>query len=46
MTLPQGRNQRWSSDFLSDAFTNGRRFRILAIVDGVTRACLFLVPDT
>ena len=46
MTLPQGRNQRWSLDFLSDAFTNGRRFRILAIVDDFTRECLVLVPDT
>ncbi len=37
MTLPQGPNQRWSLDFLSDAFADGRRFRILAIVDDFTR---------
>ena len=37
MTLPQGPNQRWSLDFLSDAFANGGRFRILAIVDDFTR---------
>jgi hypothetical protein len=30
MALPQGPNQRWSLDFLSDAFADGRRFRILA----------------
>jgi putative transposase len=46
MTLPQGSNQRWSLDFLSDAFADGRRFRILAIVDDFTRECLALVPDT
>ena len=33
-------------DFLSDAFTDGRRFRILAIVDDFTRECLALVADT
>jgi putative transposase len=46
MALPQGPNQRWSLDFLSDAFTDGRRFRILAIVDDFTRECLALAADT
>lgn len=46
MSIPQGANQRWSLDFLSDAFTDGRRFRILAIVDDFTRECLALVADT
>jgi putative transposase len=46
IALPQGPNQRWSLDFLSDAFSDGRRFRILAIVDDFTRECLALVPDT
>ena len=46
MVLPQGPNQRWSLDFLSDAFTDGRRFRILAVVDDFTRECLCLVADT
>ena len=44
--VPQGPNQRWSLDFLSDALTDGRRFRILAIVDDFTRECLALVADT
>ncbi len=26
--IPQGRNQRWSLDFVSDAFACGRRFRM------------------
>jgi putative transposase len=46
MALPQGPNQRWSLDFLSDAMTDSRRFRILAIVDDFTRECLVLVADT
>ena len=33
-------------DFVSDSFTDGRRFRILAVVDGCTRECLALEPDT
>jgi putative transposase len=46
LTVPQEPNQRWSLDFLSDAFVDGRRFRILAIVDDFTRECLALVADT
>ena len=44
--LPQGPNQRWSLDFVSDAFTDGRRFRVLAVVDDFSRECLALVADT
>jgi putative transposase len=46
MVLPQGPNQRWSLDFVSDTLTDGRRFRILAMVDDYTRECLCLVADT
>jgi putative transposase len=46
MVLPEAPNQRWSLDFVSDAFTDCRRFRILAVVDDFTRECLALVPDT
>src|SRR5690348_9337132 len=46
MTLPQGPNQRWSLDFASDALTDGRRFRILIVVDDFTRECLCLIADT
>ena len=45
MALPQGPNQRWSLDFVSDTLTDGRRFRMLAIVDDFTRECLCLVAD-
>jgi putative transposase len=46
MALPQGPNQRWSLDFVSDMLTDGRRFRIFAVVDDFTRQCLCLVADT
>ena len=46
MTLPQGPNQRWSLDFVSDTLTDGRRFRILVVMDDFTRECLCLVADT
>ena len=46
LALPNGPNERWSLDFVSDCFTDGRRFRILAIVDDFTRESLALIPDT
>jgi putative transposase len=46
MTLPQGPNQRWSLDFVSDTLTDSRRFRMLAVVDDFTRECVALVADT
>ena len=39
-------NARWSLDFVHDQLACGRRFRILNIVDDVTRECLAAVPDT
>ncbi|WP_404654332.1 IS3 family transposase [Bradyrhizobium sp. USDA 336] len=39
-------NARWSLDFVHDQFANGRRFRILNIVDDVTRECLGAIPET
>ena len=41
-----GANQRWSLDFVSDVLADGRRFRVLVIVDDFTRECLALVVDT
>jgi putative transposase len=46
MMIPARPNERWSLDFVSDQLTDGRRFRILAIVDDCTRECLALVADT
>ena len=39
-------NARWSLDFVHDQFANGRRFRVLDIVDDVTKECLGAIPDT
>jgi len=33
MLVPLQPNERWSLDFVSDQLTDGRRFRILAVVD-------------
>ena len=46
MAIPQAPNQRWAMDFVSDALADGRRFRILAVVDDFSRECLCLVADT
>src|ERR1700726_3328001 len=46
MVTPLAANQRWSLDFVSDQLTDGRRFRILAVVDDCTRECLALIADT
>ena len=39
-------NARWSLDFVHDQFACGRRFRVLNVVDDVTRECLTAIPDT
>ena len=44
--LPQAAEPRWSLDFASDVLGDGRRFRVLVVVDDFTRECLALVADT
>jgi putative transposase len=46
MLIPQWPNDRWSLDFVADQFIDGRRMRILVVVDDCTRECLALVADT
>ena len=46
MAVPQGVNQRWSLDFVSDALSCGRRFRVLCVIDDFSRECLATVVDT
>jgi putative transposase len=43
--LPRAINQRWSLDFVSDTLSDGRRFRILCVVDDFSRECLATVVD-
>ncbi len=46
MLVPQWPNDRWSLDFVADQFIDGRRLRILVVVDDCTRECLALIADT
>jgi putative transposase len=46
MLVPRWPNDRWSLDFVADQFIDGRRMRILVVVDDCTRECLALIPDT
>jgi putative transposase len=46
LALPAAVNRRWSLDFVSDALGDGRRFRILCVVDNFSRECLATVVDT
>ena len=46
MMVPRASNDRWSLDFVSDQLADGRRFRILTVVDDCTREYLALVADT
>lgn len=39
-------NASWSLDFVHDPFACRRRFRVLNVVDDVTRECLAAIPDT
>ncbi len=39
-------NARWSLDFVHDQFANGQRYRVLNVVDDVTRECLAAIPET
>jgi putative transposase len=46
LAVPRAINQRWSVDFVADALSDGRRFRIFCVVDDFTRECLASVVDS
>ena len=46
MEVPNDQTNVWSLDFVSDAFTDYRRLRILTVIDDFTKKCVALVPDT
>ena len=46
LARPTRINERWSLDFLLDTLEDGRRVRLLAVVDDFTRACLAIEVDT
>jgi putative transposase len=45
MAIPQDPKQRWSLDLVSGAFVDGRRVRILCVIDDFSRECLAIVAD-
>jgi putative transposase len=40
--LPQAPRERWAIDFVSDALADGRRFRVLTVLDLFSRECVGL----
>jgi putative transposase len=45
-SAPVRMNERWSMDFVHDATAQGRKIRMLNIVDDFTRECLWIETDT
>ncbi len=46
MALPTRVNERWSLDFVHDQLANGRRIRVLNIIDDFSRQCVGQLVDT
>ena len=46
MPIPSQMNERWSMDFVHDMLHDGRRIRMLNVVDDCTRECLAIETDT
>ena len=46
MLVPTKPNECWSVDFMSDPLADGRRFRVLNVVDDFSRACVGQLVDT
>lgn len=45
LTPPQAPNEQWSMDFMSDRLYDGRRFRVLTLVDNMSRESPAIVVD-
>lgn len=45
LVLPSQRNEVWSMDFVMDALSNGRRIKVLTVVDDCTKEAIDLVVD-
>jgi len=46
MLVPTRPGVRWSVDFMSDQLANGRRFRVLNIIDDFSRQCIDQIVET
>lgn len=45
MIVPSAPNERWSMDFVSDQLSNGRRFRVLNVIDDYSREMVGQLTD-
>jgi putative transposase len=46
LLIPEGMNKSWSKDFMSDSLVDGRRFRLLNVMDDYNRESLAIEVDT
>lgn len=46
LSVPDAPNQMWSIDFMSDSFTDSRKFRLLNVIDDFNRESLAIEVDT
>lgn len=46
LTVPTEPNQMWSIDFTSDSLADGRKFRLLNVIDDYNRQSLAIEVDT
>ena len=46
LSVPTAPNQMWSLDFMSDALVDGRKFRLLNVIDDFNRESLAIEVDT
>lgn len=44
LNQPEGKNQVWSMDFMSDALQNKRKFRVLNVIDDYNRKAIWIEP--
>ena len=44
--VPSRPNERWNMDFMSNSLCDGRRFRVLTVVDDFTHECVAIEVDT
>ena len=44
--IPEGPNEVWSIDFMSDALVDSRKFRVLNVIDDFNRESLAIEVDT